>query len=164
MRFTIFHNLKNPAILVPGFLSGFVIWALFFLSHTGMIPAGTQAYRAVFIELVLGPLLLVIAGAASEMIRDRDGRYDWTPLIPSCAGFLGAGTAMVMLFTETAMTQYLPLLAPGIAPRLAYVIGHIRMYIPIIIVLSAFGSLFSLIAGICTHWILTRADTTKTDR
>ncbi len=129
-----------------------------------MIPVGTRAYRAVFIELVLGPLLLVIAGAASEMIRDRDGRYDWTPLIPSCAGFLGAGTGMVMVFTGTAMTQYLPLMAPGIAPRLAYVIGHILMYLPIIIVLSAFYCLFSLIAGICTHWILTRTGTTKTGR
>lgn len=44
-----------------------------------MIPVGTQAYRAVFIELFLGPLLLTLTGAVSEMIRDRDDRYEWTP-------------------------------------------------------------------------------------
>lgn len=56
------------------------------------------------------------------------------------------------------------LLEPGLTLRLTLVVGHVMMNIPIIIVVSAFCSLFSLVAGICMHGILKRTRTCKTDR
>lgn len=154
--FTVFSKLNNPAIIIPGLVSGFIIWIAFFLNYAGIIPVWTQAHRAVFIELFLAPLLLVIAGAVSEIIRSREERQGWTPWIPYSAGFLGAGTAGFLVFTDTAVKQYLPLLEPGIAPRLAYVAGHVLMCIPIIIGISAFFALFSVVGGICMHGIRER--------
>ena len=149
------------AIIIPGLSIGIIIWTAFFISHSGMISTGTRADRAIFIEVFIAPFLLVIGGAVSEIFRRREQQSAWTPGIPFFTGFLGAGTATIMLFTGTAITQYLPLLEPGLVPRLTYIIGHVMMNMPIIIIVSIVYALFSLAGGYGMHWKMKREEERK---
>jgi hypothetical protein len=138
------------AIIIPGLSFGLVIWAVQFASDQYLISTGFTGMRATLFSitvLIVIPLLLVITGVVSEIIRNRERDTGWTLFIPYAAGFIAMSIAFLLFRIVSSVNQYLPYLSPGIMPRLSYVTGNIIMYFPVLIVISTLFAFFSLAGG-----------------
>lgn len=142
------------AIIIPGLSFGIIIWAAQLVSDQCLIISGFVGMRAILfpvMALVVTPLLLVIAGIASETLRKREGDTRRALSIPYAAGFLAMGLAFLLFRIVSSVNQYLPYMAPGILPRLAYVTGNLTMYLPIHLAISTLFAFFSLAGGWYMH-------------
>jgi hypothetical protein len=147
------------AIIIPGLSFGLIIWAAQFASDQYLISTGFVGLRSTVFPLmafIVTPLLLLITGIVSEIIRNREQDTEWAPSIPYNAGFLAMGLAFLLFRIVSSFNQYLPYMAPGILPRLAYVTGNLIMYFPILLVISIIFAGFSFAGGWAMHRILMR--------
>ena len=151
----------RKAIIIPGLLFGFIIWAAQFASDQILIRAGFVSVRSTLFPImafIVTPLLLVVAGIVSEIIRKKEQGSVWTLWIPYTAGFLGMSIAFLLFRIVSSANQYLPYMAPGILPRLSYMTGNIILYFPVLIVVSTLFAFFSLAGGYGMHWKLAREE------
>jgi len=156
-----FTEPERKAIIIPGLLFGFIIWATQFASDRVLIMTGIVSMRSTLFPImafVVTPLLLVVAGIVSEIIRNREPDTRWAPSIPYAAGFLGMSVAFLLFRIVSSANQHLPYMAPGILPRLAYVSGNLIMYFPILLVISILFACFSFAGGYGMHWKLAREE------
>jgi hypothetical protein len=143
------------AIIIPGLSFGVIIWAAQFASDQYLISSGLVGMRATLFPVmtfIVTPLLLLITGFVSEIIRNRGQDTKWTPWIPWTAGFLAMGTAFLLFRIVSSANQYVPHMAPGILPRLSYVTGDFVIYFPVLLVISTLFAFFSLAGGYGMHW------------
>lgn len=157
------------AVIIPGFVSGILIWAVVFASDRYISATGHMEMRFTVFSLVVllfVPLFLIAGGIVSEIIRNREGRTGWTPLISYLAGFLGGSTAVILTAVTASVDQYVPYLDPGMMPRLAFVSGSVMMYLlnPVSLSVIAIVSLFSLAGGYLVHIIRIRAEKSRTSQ
>jgi hypothetical protein len=159
VNFTEFHKPDIKAIIIPGLSFGIVIWAAQFASDQYLISTGFVGLRSTLFFIMVAcviPVLMVITGVISEVIRNREACSGWTLFIPYKAGFLAMGLAFLLFRIVSSVNQYLPYIPPGILPRLAYVTGNLIMYLPILLVISTLFACFSLAGGWGMHRILIR--------
>ncbi len=154
---------KKPgrgAIIVPGLLFGFIIWAAISGSDRYLTATGDVGMRSTLffwmVFLVL-PILLSAGGAVSEIFRCRENRTCWAPGISYLAGLLAVMVAGILFMTESSMDQYLPFIEPGIIPRLGFVIGTVIITLPFLLIIGLIFALFSLAGGYCAHRVLKKA-------
>ena len=152
------------AIIIPGLLSGFLIWLLFstgrdfFLSMFGEF----RPVMTIIMAFIIVPVLLVITGAISEKIRKRDPVAGRELLVPYCAGFLGVFVACNLIMAVFSANQYVPYLEPGLMPRLAFVTGYAIFIFPVVMLVSAVFAGFSLAGGWLMHRRSGAAEKTST--
>jgi hypothetical protein len=146
-------------VLVPGLLSGFIIWAAQFAGDQILIATGFVQFRSILFPIMLllaTPVLLAAAGALSERTWNREQGTRWTLLIPCLAGFLGMGCAVFLFRTVSAFNQYVPAMLPGILPRLSYVASSLVFHLPEGLVVSACFAVFALAGGWYAHRLRVR--------
>jgi hypothetical protein len=156
---TVFKKPGIKAIIIPGLSFGVIIWAAQFVSDQYLISTGFVGMRSTVFPIMafmVTPLLLIITGIVSEIIRNREQNTGWTPWIPYKAGFLAMSLAFLLFRIVSSVNQYLPYMTPGFLPRLAYVTGNLIMYFPILLVISTLFACFSFAGGWGMHWILMR--------
>jgi hypothetical protein len=149
-----FNKPHQKAIIIPALLFGFIIWAAQFASDQYLISTGFVGMRSTVFPImafIVTPLLLAVAGIVSEIIWKKEQGTVWTLWIPYTAGFLGMSIAFLIFRIVSSANQYLPYMAPGILPRLAYVTGNIIIYFPILLMVSAIFAFFSLAGGYGMH-------------
>lgn len=142
------------AIIIPGILFGTIIWAVVMGSDNYLTASGHEGMRSTLFLLMMllaVPLLLAATGAVAEKTRTRNRPYGWRPWIPYLAGFLAMNTAGFLFALESGLNQYVPFLAPGLAPRLGFALGRVIMYMPFVAGLAAFFALFALAGGYCMY-------------
>jgi len=147
------------AVIVSGLLFGIIIWAAQFASDQCLIMTGFVSLRStLFLIMILfvTPVLLVIAGAVSEVMRNREPGTRWAPGIYYLTGFLGMSSAFFLSRVVSSANQYLPYMAPGILPRVSYMTGDIIMHLPELLVISTIFAFFSLAGGYGMHRKLKR--------
>jgi hypothetical protein len=151
------------AVIIPGFISGFLIWTVVLASDSYISAAGHVELRSTVFSLVVllfVPLFLITGGILSEIIWNRVGHSGWTPLVSYLAGFLGCSTAVVLTAITASVNQYVPYLDPGMIPRLSFVPGSVIVALlnPVSLSIIAIFSLFSLAGGYIMHIIRIRAE------
>jgi len=150
---------KLRAIIIPGLSFGVIIWSAQFASDQCLISSGFVGMRSTVFPImafIVTPLLLLITGIVSEIIRNRELDTGWAPSIPYKAGFLAMSLAFLLFRIVSSVNQYIPYMAPGILPRLAYVTGNLIMYFPILLVISTLFACFSFAGGWGMHRIRMR--------
>ena len=153
MGFSGFNKSDVMGTLIPGFIAGCIIGlALIAIRFYPVLP-GLLAERFFILAYCIAPLLLIMTGGVAELLRTSGQRTGWKPKIPYCAGLLGSGIALLLDFSYSAMTQYIPILEPGLAPRLAFASGRVLILIPIIIIVSGIFALFSCAGGYLVYRI-----------
>ena len=149
------------AIIMPGLSFGVIIWAAQFASDQYLITTGFVGMRSTVFPImafIVTPLLLLITGIVSEIIRNRELDAEWAPSIPYKAGFLAMSLAFLLFRIVSSVNQFDPYMSPGILPRLAYVTGNLIMYFPILLVISTLFAGFSFAGGWGMHRILMREE------
>jgi len=147
-------RLRRSAILIPGLLFGTLIWAAISGGSAWLTAIGQAGGRAtLFMTTMLTavPLMMIAAGAMAEWLAGHTPPAAWKPSVPYLAGFLAGLCAGCLSAIESGMTQYLPLIEPGLIPRLAFALGRVIMYMPFVAVLGALFALFALVGGYCTY-------------
>ena len=70
------------AIIMPGLSFGVIIWAAQFASDQYLITTGFVGMRSTVFPImafIVTPLLLLITGIVSEIIRNRELDAEWAP-------------------------------------------------------------------------------------
>lgn len=155
--------LKKPgrvAIIVPGLLFGFIIWAAISGSDRYLTVTGDVGMRSTlffWMVFLVSPVLLSACGAVSEIFRCRKNRTGWMPMISYTAGLLAVMVAGILITAESSMDQYLPFIEPGLIPRLGFVIGKVIITVPFLLIIGVIFALFSLAGGYCAYRVLKKA-------
>jgi hypothetical protein len=144
------------AVVIPGVLTGFIIWGVEYAGENYLVPMGLVPARADAFTLTLFiviPVIMVICGGISERIRSRGERTGWeavipVPGIPFLAGLLGVMSAFVLFVIGTSVkigtNLYPPILDPGLIPRLGYAVYMVTGAMPFVLFIGSFYALFSL--------------------
>ncbi len=138
------------SILEPGIFAGCLIPAVLLLADpiagaTGRMRA--EIFPALLFTLV--PLILFLAGGISARLSRAScperGQLERAYL----SGVLGGVIAVALFAFQAGMTQYHPLLAEGLVPRLGFAFGMLILYLtqPVFLALICLLSLFSLAGG-----------------
>ncbi len=151
-----FKKPGRSAIIGPGFLFGFIIWAVMsgsdaFLTSTGNV--GLRSTLFLFMVIFVAPVLLIITGIVSETIRRRENRSGFTLQIPYLAGFLAVLVTGFLYLIKSSADQYLPMIEPGLVPRLGFMTGTVIMTMPFVLMIAAIFALLSLAGGYGIHCI-----------
>lgn len=147
------------AIIIPGISFGIIIRAAQFASDRFLFFTGLVSMRSTVVPVmvfIVTPLLLVMTGVVSEIIRNRHQVTRWTPFISPAAGFLAMSIAVLLFRRVSSVNQYIPANAPGILPRLSCVAGDLVMWAPALPGISTLFSVFSLAGGYAMHKKLVR--------
>ena len=161
-----FKKTGLAAIIIPGLLFGILYPAIFFVTMTYLEPTLPSGLKGGFLSLtmvfLIAPALLVIAGALSEKLCQREPRSGRVLPGPYCAGFLGVFVACNLIMAVSSANQYVPYLEPGLMPRLAFVTGYLIFICPVVMLVSAVFAGFSLAGGWLMHRISGAAEKTST--
>jgi len=145
-----------PAVVAPGLLFGIIIWGVISGGSTWLTATGMEGGRSTLFMVTMltaVPLLMIAVGAVAQKIFARTYPAIWNASVPYLAGFL-AGLCCGCLFAiESGLTQYLPLLEPGLIPRLVFTAGRVIVYLPFVALLSAFFALFAVAGGYLWYYI-----------
>lgn len=147
---TIYKNCIFSAVIVPGLLFGIVIWGVISGGSHWLTAVGMEGWRSTLFMVTMltaVPLLMIAVGALAYTIFERASPKIWNASVPYLAGFI-AGICCGCLFAiESGLTQYLPILEPGLVPRLVFTAGRVIIYLPFVALLSAIFALFALVGG-----------------
>ena len=142
------------AVITPGLLFGIIIWAVISGGSTWLTATGMEGWRStLFMATMLTavPVLMIAVGAIAQKIFLRDHPGIWNASVPYLAGFVAGLGCGCLSAIESGLTQYLPILEPGLIPRLIFTAGRVVIYMPFVALLSAFFALFALAGGYCMY-------------
>ncbi|MDO9325526.1 MAG: hypothetical protein Q7T80_11290 [Methanoregula sp.] len=145
-----FRKSSLAAIIIPGLLSGFIIWAVVTGSDNFLTSSGHESMRGTLFPLMMltvVPLLVIATGAVAEKMHCQDPNCSWKPIISYLAGFLGMCCAGLIAGFESGMNQYIPYFPSGLTPRLIFALGRALVYLTFMTILGIFFALFALAGG-----------------
>ncbi|MDD1687597.1 hypothetical protein [Methanoregula sp.] len=150
-----FEKINTNTIIIPGMLFGILYPVIFFVTMTYLEPTLPSGLKGGFLSLtmvfLIAPALLVIAGALSEILHQREPRSGRVLPDPYCAGFLGVFVACNLIMAVFSANQYVPYLEPGLMPRLAFVTGYAIFIFPVVMLVSAVFAGLSLAGSWLMH-------------
>jgi len=156
MKFSALGRPLRSAIIIPGLLFGILYPALFFSAMRYLEPILPPGMQGGFLFLVMvfliAPALLFVAGIASAQVRSREDQAPLNPWISYLAGFLGAAMAVFLIILEMYWNQYVPTMASGSLPRLAFLAGMEIFCLPVLLIISTVFAFFALAGGCTMHW------------
>ena len=145
----------RSAIIIPGLLFGILYPVLFFSAMTCLEPFLPPGIKGGFLFLVMvfiiAPVLLFIVGIASALVRSREDQAALNPWISYLAGFFGAAMAVFLIILGMYWNQYVPIMAPGLLPRLAFLAGMEIFCLPVLLIISTVFAFFALGGGYTMH-------------
>lgn len=144
------------AVIIPGLIFGMIIWGVisggsYWLTAIGMEGGRSTLFMVTMLAAV--PLMMIAVGAIAQMIFERGHPGIWNASVPYLAGFLAGLCCGFLDAVESGLTQYMPILEPGLIPRLVFTAGRVIIYMPFVALLSAGFALFALAGGYLVYHV-----------